>query len=387
MFVWFATRTSFGINGRVNTVTNVTKPFLPPLEEVIPYLERIWSTGVLSNNGPIHQDLERALEDYLGVPHVSLFCNATIALITAQQALGISGEVITTPYSFVATSHALTWMGNHPIFVDIDPVSLTLDPAKIESAITDRTRAIMPLHCYGNTCSVDAIQSIAEKYSLKVIYDACHSFGVQDDGGSVLRHGDISVVSFHATKVFNTFEGGILVSNHIDIKEKVDHLKNFGFVNETSVVEAGINGKMSEFNAAVGLTQLGHMPMILSKRAALDELYRKLLAPVPGVTCYTQIGQVRKNYAYFPIFLDPEYPLSRDSLYEAMRKKGIFPRRYFYPLIPQFEMYRNIPSGDLVNLPEAKKASEKVLCLPLYPDLEHAEVARICDIIIGYSVG
>ncbi|MAB86838.1 MAG: aminotransferase [Rhodobacteraceae bacterium] len=367
-------------------MTNVTKPFLPPLDEVIPYLERIWASGVLSNNGPLHQELELALQQYLGVKHVSLFCNATIALITAQQALNIRGEVITTPYSFVATSHALTWMGNNPVFVDIDPVSLTLNPEKIERAITDRTTAIMPLHCYGNTCAVEAIQSVADEYGLKVIYDACHSFGAEDDGGSVLRHGDISVVSFHATKVFNTFEGGLLVCNDPLIKQKVDHLKNFGFVDETTVVEAGINGKMSEFNAAIGLAQLPHMPIIISKRRAIDALYRARLDGTPGVTCCTQVRQSTKNYAYFPILIGDAFPISRDEIYSKLREQNIHPRRYFYPLIPEFEMYNRLPSADISHLPVAKKISEQVLCLPIYPDLGHSEVERVCDIIQSFAI-
>ena len=367
-------------------MTNVTKPFLPPLAEVLPYLERIWETGILSNNGPLHVELEQALQDYLGVEHVSLFCNATIALITAQQALGISGEVITTPYSFVATTHSLHWMGNEPVFVDIDPVSLTLATDQIESAITERTSAIMPLHCYGNTCEVEAIRSIADKHSLKVIYDACHSFGVEDDGGSVLRHGDISVVSFHATKVFNTFEGGLLVCNDPRLKEKVDHLKNFGFVDETIVVEAGINGKMSEFNAAVGLAQLQHMPAIIANRALIDAAYRRRLGEVAHIRCYKQVRQTAKNYAYFPVFVEPDFPLTRDELYDALRREGIFPRRYFYPLIPEFGMYRDIPSGDSRRLPVAKELSQKVICLPMYPDLEMSEVERICNVIADCSL-
>lgn len=362
-------------------MTNVTKPFLPPLEAVIPYLERIWASGILSNNGPLHKELETALVDFLGVPHVSLFCNATIALITAQQALNVSGEVITTPYSFVATSHSLRWMGNQPIFVDIEPTSLTIDPTRLEAAITERTKAIMPLHCYGNTCAVEAIQEIADKHSLKVIYDACHSFGVEDEGGSVLRHGDISVVSFHATKVFNTFEGGLLVCSDAETKEKVDHLKNFGFVDETIVVEAGINGKMSEFNAAVGLAQLDYMPSVLDRREALDRLYRQRLNDVPGIRCQTQVRQYKKNFSYFPIFVDENYRLSRDDLYDALKQEGIFPRRYFYPLIPEFDMYKNIRSGRPENLPNAVEASRKVICLPLYPDLGSEEVNRICNVI------
>ena len=361
----------------------VTKPFLPPLSDVLPFLERIWDSKILSNNGPIHQELEQALAEFLGLEHVSLFCNATVALIAAQQALGIQGEVITTPYTFVATAHSIHWMGNSPVFADIDPVSLTLDPGAVESAITESTSAIMPLHCYGNTCATDELKTIADRYGLKIIYDACHSFGVSDSGGSVLRHGDISVVSFHATKVFNTFEGGLLVSSSAELKEKVDNLKNFGFLDETIVVEAGINGKMSEFNAAVGLAQLKYSSEIFTKRGAIDATYRKRLSQVRGLRCLEPVGQVTKNYAYFPIFVGEDYSLSRDALYQALRDKGIYCRRYFYPLVSEFEMYRDIPSGRTEGLPIAAKISRSVICLPLFPDLHLEEVHSICDIIVG----
>jgi dTDP-4-amino-4,6-dideoxygalactose transaminase len=367
-------------------MVNVTKPFLPPLEDVLPYLEQIWASGVLSNNGPFHQQLERELETFLDVPHVSLFCNATIALITAQQALDIRGEVITTPYSFVATSHAITWMQNDPVFVDIDPNSLCIDPSQIEGKITDKTAAIMPLHCYGNMCDVDSIKLIADKYNLKIIYDACHSFGVEDGRGSALRHGDIAVVSFHATKVFNTFEGGVLVTKDESIKNKVDHLKNFGFVDETIVVESGINGKMSEFNAAVGLAQLPHMPAVFSHRGARDLRYRERLKEVAGIRCLEAVGQKQRNFAYFPIFIEDNYGLSRDDLYRCLRANDIYGRRYFYPLIPEFEMYQGVKSASTDLLPNAFDASRRVICLPLYPDLEMSEVDRICDLIASASV-
>ena len=359
----------------------VTKPYLPPIEEFLPYLESIWESGTLSNGGPFHQQLERELESVLGVGHVSLFCNATIALITAQQALGIRGEVITTPYSFVATTHAIRWMQNDPVFADVDPQSLCIDPRAIEANITENTRAIMPLHCYGNMCDVDTIAAIAREHDLKIIYDACHSFGVEDEGGSALRHGDISVVSFHATKVFNTFEGGMLVTQDSEIKNKVDYLKNFGFVDETVVIETGINGKMSEFNAAVGLAQLPHMPDILEKRGALDKQYRQRLSEVQGITFLDPIGQKQRNFAYFPIFVGEDYRLSRDDLYQLLRREQIFGRRYFYPLIPEFEMYQSIESGRVGLLPHAANASRRVICLPLYPDLHASEVERICDLI------
>lgn len=350
---------------------------------MLPYLEQIWASGVLSNSGPFHTELERALESFLGVGHVSLFCNATVALITAQQALGLKGQIITTPYSFVATSHAIRWMGNEPIFVDVEPDSLCLNPDLIESAVTDDTVAIMPLHCYGNTCDTAGIASVAERHGLKIIYDACHSFGVSDHQGSVLKHGDISVVSFHATKVFNTFEGGLLITESPEIKQKVDHLKNFGFVDETVVIESGINGKMSEFNAAIGLAQLPHFPGVISARAKLDAQYRDLLSNINGIRPLTPVRQSARNYAYFPIFVEDQYGMSRDELYEKLRANGIFGRRYFYPLIPEFDMYKDIVSGSTDGLPEAFTASRQVICLPLYPDLSEEQVTGICELIAG----
>ena len=366
---------------------NVTKPFLPPLSELLPYLNQIWDSKILSNNGPLHARLESSLSEFLGVPQVSLFCNATIALITAQQALGIKGQVITTPYSFVATSHALGWMGNEPVFADIDPDSLTLDPAAVEAAITEHTTAIMPLHCYGNTCDVDALQNIADRHNLKIIYDACHSFGVDDEIGSVLRHGDMSVVSLHATKVFNTFEGGMLISSNPEMKSKVDNLKNFGFVDETVVVDAGINGKMSEFSAAVGLLQLNYFEQILEARSIVDKQYRQRIDQIDGISYLEPVRQSRRNFAYFPIFVDSSFPITRDQLYMALREKNIYARRYFYPLISDFEMYKHIPSASAANLPVATITSSKVICLPLYPELKCEEVDQICDIIRDASRG
>lgn len=360
---------------------NVTKPSLPDFEKVKPYLEQIWDTKVLSNNGPLHTELEARLADFLGLEHVSLFCNATIALITAQQALDVTGEVITTPYSFVATAHAINWMRNTPVFVDVEPDSLCLDPALVEAAVTPQTKAIMPLHCYGNTCATEEIERIADKHDLKIIYDACHSFGVEDEGGSVLRHGDVSVVSFHATKVFNTFEGGLLVSNSAELKRRVDHLKNFGFESEVSVVGPGINGKMSEFNAAVGLAQMAEFEGVIARRASLDNLYRELLAPIKGISCQTPIRQTKRNYAYFPIFVDTAYPLGRDALYQHLLENGVHGRRYFYPLISQFPTYANLSSADAASLPFATWASSRVICLPLYADLADDDVHHICRVI------
>lgn len=362
-------------------MTFVTQPFLPPLDELLPLLEQIWDSKALSNAGPMHKALEEQLAEYLQVPHVSLFCNATIALMAAQKVLDLSGEIITTPYSFVATSHAITWMNNTPVFVDIERDSLCLNPEKIAAAVTDKTVAIMPLHCYGNTCDTNKIAELANQYNLKVIYDACHSFGVQNAGESTVGYGDISVVSLHATKVFNTFEGGLLISSDAETKKRVDHLKNFGFVDEVTVVESGINGKMSEFNAAVGLVQLKYIDSIIQKRQSLDELYRDLLCSVNGIRCMTHVRQSQPNFGYFPIFVEPDYPIDRDALYEHLKTHDIHGRRYFYPLISEFPMYRPSAADRAASLPVAEQASRGVICLPLYPNLEEAEVRRICDVI------
>jgi dTDP-4-amino-4,6-dideoxygalactose transaminase len=355
----------------------VTQPDLPPLEAFLPYLEQIWESRILTNGGPFHKQFEAALADYLGVKHVSLFTNATIALVTALQALRVSGEVITTPYSFVATAHSLMWNGLKPVFVDIDPHTLNLDPAKIEAAITPQTTAILPVHCYGTPCDVEAIQRIADNYNLKVIYDAAHAFGVRREGTSVLQHGDLSVLSFHATKVFNTFEGGAIVSPDAKTKQHIDHLKNFGFVNETTVVATGINGKMSELNAALGLLQLKHVDAAIDRRGQIEALYREALATIPGVRLLSADPDLSRNHSYFPVFIDPEFPLSRDGLYQSLRDAGIHGRRYFYPLISDFPMYRGLPSADARQLPVAQEAAQRVICLPLYPALSDEEVLDI----------
>lgn len=360
-----------------NAPLYVTKPQLAPLDEFIPYLESIWESGVLTNNGPYHQQLEKALCDYLGVGHISLFSNGTIGLITALQALRIGGEVITTPYSFVATAHSLLWNGIKPVFADIDPVTLNLDPARIEAAITPQTSAIMPVHCYGRPCDVDRIQRIADNYGLKVIYDAAHAFGVQDAGGSVLRHGDLSVLSFHATKVFNTFEGGAIVSPDARTKARVDYLKNFGFADEVTVVAPGINGKMSEINAAFGLLQLKNVDQAIARRRDIDGQYRERLSGVEGVRPLESMF----NASYFPVLIEDAFPVSRDALYERFRKQEIYVRRYFYPLVSDFPMYRGLASAQRANLPVAADAAERVLCLPIYPDLRDEDVARVVDLI------
>jgi dTDP-4-amino-4,6-dideoxygalactose transaminase len=359
----------------------VTQPDLPPLEEFMPYLQKIWDSKVLTNGGPFHKQLETELAEYLGVKHISLFTNATIALVTALQSLRISGEVITTPYSFVATAHSLLWNGIKPVFVDIDPHTLNLDPSRIEAAITPQTTAIMPLHCYGRPCDVEAIQRIADDYNLKVIYDAAHAFGVRQHGQSILQHGDLSILSFHATKVFNTFEGGAIISPDARTKLHIDHLKNFGFVNETTVVATGINGKMSEFNAALGLLQLKHVGNAIARRRAIDALYRSQLAGVPGIRLLEPAQDTEANQSYFPILVEADYPLSRDALYQQMKDIGIHGRRYFYPLISDFPMYRGLPSANAALLPVARDVSSKVICLPIYPALTDEEVCRVSALI------
>lgn len=361
----------------------VTRPTLPPLEEFIPYLEQIWENKILTNGGPFHQQLEQSLCEYFGVEHICLFTNGTVALVTALQALRVTGEVITTPYSFVATSHSLLWNGIKPVFVDVDPGTLNLDPAKIESAITPQTTAIMPVHCYGHPCDVDAIQKIADNYNLKIIYDAAHAFGVKDEGGSILRHGDLSVLSFHATKVFNTFEGGAIICPDAKTKARIDQLKNFGHVGEINVVAPGINGKMSEFNAALGLLQLKYIDQSLARRQVIDAAYRERLKNIKGIRCLGDSGEKINNYAYFPILVEKNYPITRDDLYQGLKERGIHPRRYFYPLISEFPMYRGLPSAHRENLPLATAASLQVLCLPIYPDLEMEIIEEICTFIGG----
>lgn len=359
----------------------VTQPYLPPLEEFVPYLEKIWDSKVLTNGGPMHQQLEQALCDYLGVEYLALFTNGTVALVTALQALRITGEVITTPYSFVATAHSLLWNGIKPVFVDVDPDTLNMDPARIEAAITPHTTAIMPVHCYGHPCDVEAIQKIADIYNLRVIYDAAHAFGVQDAHGSVLKHGDLSVLSFHATKVFNTFEGGAIVCPDAKTKQRIDHLKNFGFVDEVTVVAPGINGKMSEFNAALGLLQLRHIDQAMERRKEIDTVYRGQLAGLKGIHCLNNAGEKAANYSYFPILVQADYPLSRDALYQKLKDHDVHARRYFYPLISDFPMYRGIPSAQRGNLPVAADAAAQVLCLPIYPALLPLEQQRVIDLI------
>lgn len=369
--------------GELHEPLYVTRPYMPPLAEFVPYLKQIWHNRQLTNAGPFHQQLEHELANYLGVEHLSLFANGTLALVTALQALRITGEVITTPYSFVATAHSLLWNGIKPVFVDIDPVSLNLDPEKIEAAITPQTTAILPVHVYGRPCNVVRIQSIADIYGLKVIYDAAHAFGVTDGGGSILRHGDLSVLSFHATKVFTTFEGGAIVCADAKMKARIDHLKNFGFADEVTVVAPGINAKMNEVQAAFGLLQLRHIDEALSGRRRVDAAYRQLLEGAPGIRCVPRPDSVRHNHSYFPILIGTEYPLGRDELYQNLREHEIFARRYFYPLISDFPMYRGIPSAAPANLSNAKCAAAAVLCLPIYPDLTMSQIEAVVGVIRG----
>jgi len=359
----------------------VTQPALPPLEEMIPYLTEIWDSKILTNNGPFHQKLEAQLRQFLGVDHVTLFSNGTLALVTALQALRITGEVITTPYSFVATCHSLMWNGVKPVFADIDPVTLNIDPKRIEEAITPNTTAIMPVHCYGNPCDVQAIRRIADIYGLRVIYDSAHAFGVKYKGSSLLNHGDLSVLSMHATKVFNTFEGGAIVCHDEATRERLGYLKNFGFADEVTVTAPGINGKMSEFNAALGLLQLKYVEACIDKRNQIEARYRENLQHIPGLDTLKKPAEVEGNSAYFPVFVKPEFALDRDGLYEFLKSRDIYSRRYFFPLISSMPPYRGMRSARAENLPVASRVSQEVLCLPIYPDLGLDQVDTICHMI------
>jgi dTDP-4-amino-4,6-dideoxygalactose transaminase len=360
----------------------VTQPSLPPLKEFTKYLEKIWESKRVTNQGEFHQQLEKELAEHLGVKYVSLFANGTLALLSALQVLRITGEVITTPYSFVATTHALHWNNIKPVFADIDPIFCNIDPEKIEGAITPRTTAILPVHVYGNPCKIKKIQKIADTYGLKVIYDACHAFGVKKDGASILNYGDLSVLSFHGTKVFNTMEGGAIICHDPEMKKRIDYLKNFGFANETTVVQPGINAKMNEMQAALGLLQLKEIDQKIEKRKEIAFLYRRKLKQVKGIRCLENINGIRHNYSYFPIFINQEeYGKARDELYEKLKQNNILGRRYFYPLISQFPIYRGLDSAAASNLSVAEKITNGVICLPIYPDLKTAEVQKICEII------
>lgn len=363
-----------------NEKITVTSPLLPDLEEFHSMLKEIWASRWITNNGSFHQQLEKELATYLKVPYISLFTNGTLPLITALQALRITGEVITTPYSFVATTHSLWWNGIKPVFVDVDPVTGNLDPDKIEAAITPRTTAIMPVHVYGTPCDVDRIQEIADRYGLKVIYDAAHAFGVEMDGKSVLNAGDLSTLSFHATKVYNTIEGGALVMQDEQTKKRIDYLKNFGFANEVTVVGPGINGKVDELRAAYGLLNLRQVDAAIEARRHVAERYREALRDVPGVTFFDERPGVRNNYSYFPIFIDERaYGTSRDELYFKMKERNVLGRRYFYPLISEFSTYRGLESARPENLPNACRMANSVICLPMHHALSEDDIERVID--------
>lgn len=356
----------------------VTTPLFPPLEEFIPYLEDIWKRKWLTNNGHYHNLLEEELCKYLGVKHLCLFSNATLALITALQSLRITGEVITTPYSFVATTHSLWWNGIKPVFVDIDPVWCNLDPDKIEAAITPRTTAIMPVHVYGNPCDTDRIQEIADKYGLRVIYDAAHAFGVKKGGESILTQGDLSILSFHATKTYSTIEGGAIICPDEKTKQRIDYLKNFGFAGETIVVAPGINAKMDEVRAAFGLLSLKFVDNAMKIRRVSVEKYRTELKDVPGISFMQDMPGVTHNYSYFPIFIDADkYGMSRDELYQKMKAVNIFGRRYFYPLISEFSTYRGLESAAPENLPISNNIAKRVICLPMHHELISTDIERV----------
>ena len=358
----------------------VTQPFLPALEEFVPYLQKIWENKILTNNGPFHQELEQKLCDYLGVKYISLFSNGTLALITAIQALKISGEVITTPFSFVATTHALWWNNIKPVFVDIEPETFNVDPDKIEAAITTKTTAILPVHVYGNPCNVEKIQEIANRHNLKLVYDAAHTFGVKKDNISLVNFGDLSILSFHATKVFNTFEGGAIICHDEQTKKHIDNLKNFGITNETTVVAPGINAKMNEFQAALGLLQLKYIGEAIVRRKLITEIYREAFNELPGITILKEIPDVEHNYGYFPILInETNFGSNRDEVYEKLRKHNIFSRRYFYPLISQFPTYRGLESAQTGKMHVAERISLEVLCLPIYPDLDDDTVFYIAE--------
>lgn len=361
----------------------VTSPLLPKLDDLNALLGEIWQSKWITNNGSFHQKLESALADYLGVEYLSLFTNGTLPLITALQALHITGEVITTPYSFVATTHAIWWNGCKPVFVDIEESNCGIDPDKIEAAITPRTTAIMPVHCYGKPCDTSRIQSIADKYGLKVIYDAAHAFGVSVNGESVLNNGDMATLSFHATKVYNTIEGGALIVRDKETKKRIDYLKNFGFANETEVVAPGINSKMDEVRSAFGLLNLQQVDNAIECRRRIANQYRKALRDIPGIRFFDDMPGVRHNYGYFPIFINSkEYGMTRDELYFKMRKLEILGRRYFYPLISTFSTYRGLPSASAENLPVATRLANEVICLPIHHEMTPEDIEHVTNTIL-----
>lgn len=377
----------FGLDDKHNIIMNkqitVTSPLLPNLDEFNEMLKEIWASKWVTNNGSFHKQLEKALADYLKVPYISLFTNGTLPLLTALQALRITGEVITTPYSFVATTHSIWWNGCRPVFVDVEEETCGIDPDKIEAAITPKTTAIMPVHCYGKPVKTKRIQEIADKYGLKVIYDAAHAFGVEVDGESVLNAGDMSTLSFHATKVYNTLEGGALVMHDEQTKQRIDYLKNFGFADEVTVVAPGINSKVDEVRAAYGLLNLKQVDQAIANRQKVAQKYRDALRNVPGIRFFDDMPGVRHNYSYFPIFIKAEeYGMSRDDLYFKMKEAKVLGRRYFYPLISTFSTYRGLSSAAPENLPVATKIANEVICLPMHHELSDGDLDRILSLIV-----
>ena len=361
----------------------VTSPLLPDIDEFNAMLKDIWNSKWITNNGQFHKQLEKDLAEYLEVPYVSLFTNGTLPLLTALQALRVTGEVITTPYSFVATTHCIWWSGCKPVFVDIDPATGNIDPNKIEAAITPKTTAIMPVHVYGKPCDTNRIQEIADKYGLRVIYDAAHAFGVKVNGESILNAGDMSTLSFHATKVYNTLEGGAMVMHDEATKKRIDYLKNFGFAGETEVIAPGINSKVDEVRAAYGILNLRQVDAAIEARHQIAIKYRDVLRDVDGITFMEDIEGVRHNYSYFPIFIDAQkYRMTRDELYFKMKEQNVLGRRYFYPLISEFSTYRGLESARKENLPNAHKMADTVICLPMHHELTDNDIQRTLDLLL-----
>ena len=366
-----------------NKQITVTSPLLPDLDEFNAMLKDIWNSKWITNNGQFHKQLEKDLAEYLEVPYVSLFTNGTLPLLTALQALRVTGEVVTTPYSFVATTHCIWWSGCKPVFVDIDPATGNIDPNKIEAAITPKTTAIMPVHVYGKPCDTDRIQEIADKYGLRVIYDAAHAFGVKVNGESILNAGDMSTLSFHATKVYNTLEGGAMVMHDEATKKRIDYLKNFGFAGETEVIAPGINSKVDEVRAAYGILNLRQVDAAIEARHQVAIKYREALIDIDGITFMNDMEGVRHNYSYFPIFIDADkYGMTRDELYFKMKEQNVLGRRYFYPLISEFSTYRGLPSATKENLPNAHKMADTVICLPMHHELSEGDMERILKLIV-----
>lgn len=365
---------------------NVTKPFLPNLDEFLPFLESIWNSKILTNNGDMHQELEFALKKYLGVENLSLVSSGTMGLILALKALNITGEVITTPYTYIATTNSILWAGAKPCFVDIEPHTLNINPFKIEAAVTSKTTAILAVHCYGNPCEMQTIESIARKFNLKVIYDAAHFFYPNSSDCGVLNHGDMSVLSFHATKIFNTFEGGAVISRDANLCEKINRLKNFGLDSNGIVIEPGINGKLNEFQAALGLLQLRYIDTSIQSIGKIDEFYRLSLEHIQGISCLGKSKRISPFTSYFPIFIGEEFPLSRDELYEYMKAAGALTRKYFYPLTSSHPCFMYYPSAAVNNLPVANSISKSVICLPMYPDLSMDDQRSIINLIQTASI-